>query len=117
LTGDLVLNSGGLFAFDTNDTLNITGSVSLDSLFGVDDLVGLDSSIANGTYTLISGTTTDFSTLGIENFGEANAFDLGSGKSAYFSNGSLQLTVVPEPTTGVLLSIGLASLALLRRRR
>lgn len=117
LTGDLVLASGADFIFDINDTLAVSGSVTLDSLFGVDDLIGLDNTIDNGTYTLISDTVTDFATLGIENFGLANAFDLGGGKEAYFENGSLAVVVVPEPTTGMLVFLGLACLALLRRRR
>ena len=117
LTGDLVLASGADLIFDINDTLSVSGTVSLDSLFGVDDLIGLDNTIDNGTYTLISDTVTDFSTLGIENFGLANAFDLGGGKEAYFEDGSLAVVVVPEPTTGVFLSLGLISLSMLRRRR
>jgi len=114
LTGDLVLASGAGFIFDINDTLEVSGSVTLDSLFGVDDLIGLDDTIDNGTYSLISNTVTDFSTLGIENFGSVNAFDLGGGKEAYFVNGSLAVTVVPEPGAGVLLTFGLGVLAWLR---
>ena len=34
------------------------------SRFGIDDLVGLDSTVANGAYTLIDGTATiDFANL------------------------------------------------------
>ena len=73
--------------------------------FGVDDLPGVDSTLADGIYTLIDGTASDFSLMGLENFGAGNAFDLGDGKSAYFSEGSLQLTVIPEPGTLVMFAL------------
>lgn len=116
INGDLSLTAGAKFQFDLNSTLTVTGSVTLDSTFGIADLLGLDNTIALGTYILIDGTATDFSTLGLQNWGEENAYDLGNGKSAYFSQGSLQVTVVPEPGTCVLTGVGLATL-LLRRRR
>jgi len=115
LTGNLSFLSGGKFIFSLTGTLTVTGSVSLDSTFGIDDLIGLDSSAALGTYTLINGTSTDFSTLGLENWGSGNAYDLGSGKSAYFSQGSLMVNVIPEPGTLSLLALGL--LPFFRRRR
>jgi len=49
-----------------------------------------------GTYTLIDGTAViDFTN--VSNIGEANAFDIGGGKSAYFQSGSLQVVVIPNP--------------------
>ena len=81
----------------------------LDSTFGVDDLPGIDSTLADGIYTLIDGTVSDFSLMGLENFGAGNAFDLGDGKSATFSEGSLQLNVIPEP--GTIVMFALAGLA------
>ncbi|MGJ8644114.1 MAG: beta strand repeat-containing protein [Luteolibacter sp.] len=116
-TGDLTVAAGGQFVFSLTDTLTVGGTVSLDSTFGVDDLVGLSSATSDGTYTLIDGTATSFAGLGIENFGAGNAFDLGSGKSAYFEDGSLQLVVtsIPEPSTALLGALSL--LALFRRRR
>ena len=89
--------------------------MSLDTSFGVDDLVGLSASTADGTYTLIDGTGTDYSVLGIQNWGEANKYTLGANKFAWFEQGSLDLVVVPEPGAALLGSIGM--LALLRRRR
>ena len=54
--------------------------------FGIDHLVGLDHTVANGAYTLIDGAATiDFANL--VHMGEVNAFDLGGGKQAYFSEG------------------------------
>ena len=120
--GDLALNSGGKFVFSTSDILSVTGSVNLDSTFGVDDLIGLDSSVGIGTYTLIDTTATDFASLNIENWGFDNAYDLGSGKSAFFEQGSLQLvvgvTAVPEPSSVVLLGlVSLVGFARIRRKR
>ena len=109
IDGDLTLAAGGLYEFQLGSTLNVTGAVNLDSTFGVDDLLGVDSTLADGIYTLIDGTVSDFSLMGLENFGAGNAFDLGDGKSAYFSEGSLQITVIPEP--GTLVMFALASLA------
>lgn len=117
IDGDLTLAAGALFNFDAALTLTISGMVSLDASFGIASLVGLDSSVAVGTYTLIDGTSTDFSTLDLQNWGAENAYDLGSGKSAYFKQGSLEVEVVPEPSTCLLTGLGLAALLLWRRTR
>ncbi|MDF7808109.1 PEP-CTERM sorting domain-containing protein [Pontiellaceae bacterium B12219] len=113
LAGDLALDAGAAFIFSETDTLMVAGTVTVDSTFGIDDLIGLSSSTAEGTYTLI-GTTSTFDY--IENFGAENAYDLGDGKSAYFENGSLQVTVIPEPAVlGLLVTFG-GGLLFLRRR-
>ncbi len=116
IDGDLTLAAGGMLEFSLGNTLEVTGAVSLDPTFGVDDLIGVDSSLPSGIYALIDGTATDFSAMGIENWGSANAYDLGGGKSAYFSQGSLQLNVVPEPETYAAI-FGLMGLALAVGRR
>ena len=100
------LDVGGTVAFGA-------GPSGPDSGFGIDNLTGVTwANVANGEYTLITGAV---NTTNLDNLGSANAFDLGSGKSAYFESGSLKLVVVPEPSALLLGVIG--SLALLRRRR
>jgi hypothetical protein len=49
--------------------------------------------------------------------GEANAFNLGGGKQAYFSAGSLVVNVVPEPSTYALLALGVVGVLIALRRR
>ena len=117
LGGSLTLNVGTLFyVADLSDPLLVTGSVSLYSGFGVDDLAGLTwSGVNNGTYTLIGGTLGAgvFDSLAHNSLG--SAYDIGGGRSAYFQKGSLQLVVIPESSTALLGGLGL--LAMLRRRR
>lgn len=117
LGGSLTLNADTLFyVADLSDPLLVTGSVSLYSGFGVDDLAGLTwSSVNNGTYTLIGGTLGAgvFDSLAHNSLG--SAYDIGGGRSAYFQQGSLQLVVIPESSTALLGGLGL--LAMLRRRR
>lgn len=116
--GNLFLDAGAQFLFSTTETLTVQGTMSFgggESLFSVANLIDLDSSIAAGTYTIVSGNV-DFSNL--SNVGLENAFDLGEGKSAYFQEGSLQLVVVPEPGTYALLAglLGM-SYVIVRRRK
>ncbi|MCS5617078.1 MAG: PEP-CTERM sorting domain-containing protein, partial [Pirellulales bacterium] len=68
----------------------------------------------DGTYTLIGTTLSSFAN--ITNFGSGAAADLGGGRSAYFADGSLDLVVVPEPSTVALLG-GLAAAGVLLARR
>ena len=118
LGGNLTLEAGAQFIFSLSDALTVNGSSVSFGRFGIDDLVGLDSTVANGAYTLIDGTAT-IDVANLLHVGEASAFDLGGGKEAYFSIGSLVVNVVPEPSTYALL--GLAAVALgghvLRQRR
>jgi len=121
LAGGLTLLSGAQFIFNSSATLDVTGAVALDNNFSVSSLVAANGgtidwgSIADGTYTLINTTSTFNNIL---NFGAANAADIGGGRTAYFQNGSLQLVVVPEPSTVVLLaSLGIAAACALRHRR
>lgn len=122
LAGDLTLASGANFIFNPLTTFDVGGAVTLPNSFGVANLVNFDNStinwgaIADGTYTLIGTTESTFSN--ITNFGPGNAYNLGGGRSAYFQNGSLELVVVPEPSSLVLFG-GVAACGglLLRRRR
>jgi autotransporter-associated beta strand repeat len=119
LAGDLTIEEGGKFDFTSRLTFTVLGDVFLDSSFGVDDIAGLDAGIELGIYTLIDGTATDFTLLGIENWGADNAFDLGGGKIAYFQSGGLQLVItsaIPEPGACALLA-GLAAAFVATRRR
>ena len=98
-----------------NDPLAVTGTVTFGSGFGINNLTGIDwNSVSLGTYTLIDSTQ-DFSLAGLDNWGSGNAVSVAAGKSAYFTNGSLQLVVIPEPGAALLGSLGM--LMLLRRRR
>jgi autotransporter-associated beta strand protein len=119
IAGSLSLLAGAKFTFDLNKTLSVNGASVSFGNFGVNNLVGLDNSVASGTYKLIDGTAT-FNTANLNNLGAANAYDLGGGKSAYFSIGSLDVNVVPEPSTYAMLAmagIGFAGYVVRRRRR
>lgn len=115
INGNLTLNLDAKFVFSLTETLTVNnGTVSFGG-FSIDDLVGLNSSVANGTYTLIDGNAT-FDFTNVNNFGAGQAALLGNGKSAYFQPGSLDVVVVPEPSTWMLLGVGLLVGVTLRRR-
>lgn len=116
LAGTVTFAQGAKFQFNSLAPLNVTGNVTFGDpgSFGVDDIVGLDATVPEGTYTLLAGTV---NTTGLANLGPSSAYSLGSGKSAYLQSGSLQVVVVPEPATLALVcSAGLA-VVLFRRRR
>ncbi len=113
--------TGGSFLdiSDLNTALTVGGTIIFSGSFNIESLVrngaAIDwDTIANGTYTLISGVVNNDANL-LGNLGEANAYDLGGGRSAYFEVNSLDLVVIPEPSAALL--GGLAGLFLLRRRR
>lgn len=123
LAGPISFGTGGKVLFNSTASLTVTGTVSFadPASFGIDDIVGLTSSVADGSYTLMSGSVSDVASL--QNFGAGAAADLGSGKSAYFQQvfgGGLQAVVVPEPSTVAVVGIAgvvAASVRRLNRRR
>ncbi|MFM8498004.1 MAG: beta strand repeat-containing protein [Planctomycetia bacterium] len=121
ILGDLEFGSGSLLVFDATGPLLVgSGSASFSPGFGVASIFGLSSSTPDGTYTLLNETTgggINFTNL--VNVGQSNAYNLGSGKTAYFQQGSLQLVIVPEPSALALagLGIGLACYTARKRRQ
>lgn len=114
--GSVHFGLGAGIIFDPTKTLTINGATVTFDGFGMADVIGLNSSIALGTYTLLDGSATmDFTNVG--NYGIENAYALGDGKYAYFQSGSLNVLIVPEPSTGVLIGFGAGFLAWRRRRR
>jgi autotransporter-associated beta strand protein len=117
VNGNLSLLSGALFAFDAGSTLDLAGTLTLDSSFAVASLrntsgTAVDwANVAQGTYTLMN-TSFSFNDTNISNFGANQAIGLAGGKTAYFQQGSgpssLQLVVVPEPAALSLAAIGVA---------
>jgi len=110
--GDISFANGAKFLFDAATTLTADGTVSFDS-FSISDLVGLDGTIAEATYTLIAGNV---NFANVSNVGLANAVALGGDKLAYFQEGSLQLVVIPEPATIGMLGLGALIAAFIRRK-
>jgi autotransporter-associated beta strand protein len=113
IAGSLNFGNGAMLTVNLADPLFIAGLVSFDG-FGFDDLINFDiETVSEGTYTLLSGS--NFDLTNVEYVGLSNAYTRGDGRLAYFQNGSLQVVVIPEPSTALLGALGL--LALLRRRR
>jgi fibronectin-binding autotransporter adhesin len=117
LAGAVTFDAGSKFLFNSAAALTIPGSVSFTdpSSFGIDDLVGLDSTVGLGTYRLLSGSV---NTTGLANLGVENAASLGAGKWAYFQAGSLDVVVsaVPEPAALGLGGAGLLAAVTVSRR-
>lgn len=111
------LNFAGMSLLDIveiSNPLEITGNVTFDSGFGIDNITGWDLESADvDTYTLLTGNNIDFTNL--DNVGLSNAFTLGNGNLAYFQSGSLQVVIIPEPSVALISALGL--LTVFRRRR
>jgi fibronectin-binding autotransporter adhesin len=105
-----------LQVLDLNSPLTIQGLVTFGTGFGIANLRGIDwSKLELGvSHTLIT-TTQTFSAADIANFGIANAASVGGNRYAYFETGSLQMVVIPEPSSAWLLWIG--TLVMMWRRR
>lgn len=131
-TGQVLGGSGtvlGDILFANGSALNVTigspisasgGTVTFGNAFGIASLTGIDWGSLNldTPYTVIS-TSQTFTADDILNFGEANKFDVGGGREAYFTTGSLNVvvTAVPEPSTIVAAMIGLGGMGLAAARR
>ena len=115
ITGNVNIASGG--TLDITQGLLTLGSGTTLSFGGFDfgDILGFDvNTAALGVHPLVLGDFT-LDATNLAHYGAGNALDLGGGRSAYFSEGSLAVTIVPEPSAALLAGIG--ALAFLRRRR
>ncbi|MBE2205876.1 MAG: PEP-CTERM sorting domain-containing protein [Chthoniobacterales bacterium] len=115
--GSLSLTAGADFVFSLTSTLTVNGTSVTFGGFSLTNVIGLDGSVAAGTYTLINGTANFGSYANVSNFGLLNKASIGGGKEAYFQGTGLQVVVIPEPSTVLLAVSGLAATLLLRRRR
>jgi fibronectin-binding autotransporter adhesin len=107
--------TGATLGLNSTGILNLTGgSLTLGNLT-FQDLVGWDwTNAAAGTYQLMDGTF-DIAWGSTAYLTEGTAYDFGNGKKGYFTEGSLNVVIIPEPRAAFLGGLGL--LALLRRRR
>jgi autotransporter-associated beta strand protein len=117
--GTLALDSTSDFIFElgsSSDRINLINSASLSlglNTLGLADFLFSDSGgFGEGVYTLISGAS---SFSGALDASDVTGDVLGYNSTLSMSGNNLILTVVPEPGTALLGSLGL--LALLRRRR
>ena len=107
--------TGATLGANSSGIISLTGgSLTLGNLT-FQDLVGWDwLNAAENTYELIDGSfSVDFGTTAYLDAG--SAYDFGNGKSGYFTQGSLNVVIIPEPRAALLGGLGM--LALLRRRR
>jgi len=119
ILGSLAFASGADFLFEIGKTLTVNGASVTFGDFGITDLIGFSAAIPDGSYTLIDGLA-DIDTTNLRNLGFGNRVVLGGGRSAYFTEGSLVLNVVPEPSALVLAGLGgllAAGYAARRRQR
>jgi fibronectin-binding autotransporter adhesin len=121
LAGSLTLNAGALLdlsgssiSLASTDILTVAGPITLAD-FNFANLLGWDASLADpGTYTLIQGGGSV--TLGGTTPTFDAPFDFGNGKQGYFQQGSLQVVIIPEPSSALLALLASLPLALRRRR-
>jgi autotransporter-associated beta strand protein len=115
--GNLDFDGDALFhVTNLTSPLAVNGTVTFGAGFGIDNLTGIDwDSLAPGTGHTVLSTSQLFTSADIGNFGPGQAAPVGNGRFAYFSNGSLQVMVVPEPSTALLGCLGI-SLCFRRRR-
>jgi hypothetical protein len=117
--GGSVPGSGNVAVWDSTVIAANTTSLGANQSWQgirIANLTGIDwDSLTLDTPYTVLFTTQTFGTGDIDNFGIANAVPVGTGRHAYFTNGSLAVVVIPEPAAALLGSLGL--LAMLRRKR
>ncbi|MDR1190138.1 MAG: autotransporter adhesin family protein [Verrucomicrobiales bacterium] len=107
----LTLDAGGILNFSLADTdlLNITGNLTL----GGATLNLTDDEVSTGTYSIANyGTLTDGYALTVSGLADEYTYKLD-----FITDSKISLTIIPEPSTWVLLLTGALTLAALRRRR
>ena len=108
--------TGATLGANSLGILGITaGDLTLGNL-AFTDLIGWDyAAAALGTYELIEGNfTVNFGSTAF--ISPATAYDFGNGKFGYFTSGSLNAVIIPEPNVAALIG-ALGGILLLRRRR
>ncbi|MEI6506090.1 MAG: autotransporter-associated beta strand repeat-containing protein [Planctomycetota bacterium] len=101
ILGDFDFNAASVFEINLGSPISVSvGDVTFGVGFGIANLTGInwDRVALDTPFTLIS-TDQTFGPGDIRNFGLANAAAVGSGRFAYFQDGSLSMVVVPEPST------------------
>jgi len=116
ITGDLHLDSGASIDLSLGSLMMTPGSIVSFGGFTLDDVEGFDKDTAlNGIYPVLAGDFTLDST-NIANFTSANAYIRPDGKEVFFTEGSLSIHVIPEPSAVLLGLAGLLVVGLRRRR-
>lgn len=121
IDGDLTVQAHASLLFNDTVPMTVLGTVNIDASFGVENLFGLDQTTENGVYTVVSSTLTDFSLLGLQDWGIEKARTLGDGRLVYFQGiNDLQVVVasaIPEPAAAAaLVGVGILGFAMARRR-
>ncbi|MCH8512846.1 MAG: PEP-CTERM sorting domain-containing protein [Kiritimatiellae bacterium] len=115
ISRNIVFDAGANLYFDGVSTLIADGANISFGGFSIDNVLVDDwSALSNGTYVLINGTSS-FGTYANIDFETQKV--LGDGRIASLQQGSLEMMIIPEPGTLVLLGIALGTLVMFRRRK
>ena len=113
INGDLYTGSATLFCVEVAG-ITSSGSITDGELYG--DIVKSDLLIANTDYHFyFTSTDADGNTYKSETI-VATALGTGAGSITFEGGGTWTAAAVPEPTSGLLLLLGVAGLALKRKR-